>query len=284
VAEKIYSKDEAAEYLKISLNTLDRLIAAKKITFSKIGGEKSCRVLFEHADLKAFLAREKKWTIRDSVKEILKLIPPGAKPKTDQLGKFSDLGEFSPVMQLCNNVLEKWQRELDAKNWHEPALFEKMKILFKNVEADRDLCSYGLKEISPVLCEKLAAREINLFETEIKPNLRLAKKYFAPGKLHGVEVIARRATSMPNGVALRSIHVGDDGFPLSETEWKAIPPLSEIEDTNFFNYRYAADIRIALKTKKPMSFRDLQAKTEATDQERADAAVALESDLLTGGE
>jgi len=75
VEERLYDKAEAAEYLKISPNTLDRLMAAKKITFTKIGDSRTNRVIFQHSDLKEFLAREKKWTIRDSRKEILRLIP-----------------------------------------------------------------------------------------------------------------------------------------------------------------------------------------------------------------
>lgn len=278
--EKLYDKKAAADYLKISVPGLENLMRNKKISFSKIGDPVQGRVVFMHSDLKAVLLQSKKFTIRDSSKEILRSIPPGAKPKMDQLGKFSDLGEFFPVMQLCNDILEKWQRELDAKNWYEPALFEKMKILFKNIEAVRDLCTFALPDVGVALCERLAGREISLWDSEITPNLKLAKKYLAPGKLHAVEIIARPAHTMPNHVALRSIHVGDDGWPLSESEWRPVPTPSEAEASNFFNYRLAADIRISLRTKKPVSFRDQQAQTQAADEERAAAVIALESDSI----
>jgi len=73
--EKLYDKKEAADYLKISVPGLENLMRNKKISFSKIGDPVQGRVVFTHSDLKAVLAQSKKWTVRDSSAEILRLIP-----------------------------------------------------------------------------------------------------------------------------------------------------------------------------------------------------------------
>ena len=54
---ELKTRDEAAAYLRVSTRTLDRLIAERKIRAARIGGERRGRVVFDQADLEAFVRR-----------------------------------------------------------------------------------------------------------------------------------------------------------------------------------------------------------------------------------
>lgn len=50
---------EAAEFLRISRSTLDRLAAAGEIVFSKLGDSQTSKVLYKRADLEAYVDSHK---------------------------------------------------------------------------------------------------------------------------------------------------------------------------------------------------------------------------------
>ena len=54
--QEVFSRDEAAEYLRMSIPQVDNLAAAGKIQRVKIGDGPRCRVLYRLEDLRAFLA------------------------------------------------------------------------------------------------------------------------------------------------------------------------------------------------------------------------------------
>ena len=55
---ELKTRDEAAKYLRVSTRTLDRLIAERKIRAARIGGERRGRVVFDQAELEAFVKRQ----------------------------------------------------------------------------------------------------------------------------------------------------------------------------------------------------------------------------------
>ncbi len=280
--EKLFSREEAAEYLNISKNTLGRLMQAKKITYTKIGEGQTARVIFQHSDLKEFLQRERKWMIRDSRKEILRLIPADAK-KRNHLLHLSKDGPFMEIQTMCANVLKPWERELAAADFHEPELVEKMKILCGNVAAVSEVAEVDIPDLNPSLLHRLVGREIPLWEREIAPNLKLASRYFKPGPLKGIEMMAHPHAKNENLVAQRSVRVGGETYLLSETEWQPIPTPEPGEESGIFNSRYTARIRIALRTKKPISEREMLAAKAQGKSEAAQAQVDLEEETLIGG-
>lgn len=271
--DKLYSKTEAAEYLRISLTTLDRLIAAKKITFSKIGGEKSNRVIFEPSDLKIFLASGKVPVIRDSTKQIKALIPPGAVQLHDPSGRTRLNPESHDAYRMAADNLENWEREIACREWHEPAALEKLKILFHNLETIRDLCYYRISGVTASLIERLTNREARLFETEIRPTLKLPAKYMDLGRGKAIELKTRPPLVSHN------VRVAGESYVITDT-WAPIPVLSEADGAELFHRRYVLDIRIAARSSQPVSFREQQAQQAAAEAERLAACAELESDLI----
>jgi excisionase family DNA binding protein len=54
---QLFSRKEAAEFLRISLRKLDALAAEGKLRYSKIGPGKRARVLYRQEDLDNFINR-----------------------------------------------------------------------------------------------------------------------------------------------------------------------------------------------------------------------------------
>lgn len=52
------TRNEAASYLRVSMRSLDRLVAEKEIPSTRIGGKRRGRVVFDRHDLDAYLKRQ----------------------------------------------------------------------------------------------------------------------------------------------------------------------------------------------------------------------------------
>jgi hypothetical protein len=283
VEDKIYTKDEAWAYLKISPGTGDRLMSAKKITFTKIGDARTNRVIFTQSDLNDFLARCKKPVIRDSVKEIMKLIPAGAKKRDFN----DDTSGFAGLIASVDKNLQAMEWELENSAWLEDETVKNTKILKANLEA--------VKAVAEVITDhdisfvwRLVSRETMLWEKEILPNLKLNPKYLDIGKLKTIELLAVRGHQMERfGSGFREsmplkIRVAGDHYLISNESWTPIPPPDSNDELSFFAQRELFKIRIALKTSKPISERE---KAEAAEKDKADRnenKLKLEIDLLTG--
>lgn len=281
--DKIYTKDEAWAYLKISPGTGDRLMAGKKITFSKIGEGRTSRVIFTASDLKEFLARQKKWTVRDSVKEILKLIPPGAEKRDLNY----DTSGFAGLVAAVAKILQAMTLELENSAWLEDELVKKIRILAGNFEAIKTVAETVTDHALDFIW-RLVTRENDLWIGEILPNLKLAKKYLDVGKLKNIELLAvlghqmeRLGSGFQESMPLK-IRVAGEHYLISNESWTPIPPLDSSDELNFFAQREMFRIRLALKTSKPISEREKAEAAEKAKAESDENKIQLESELLTG--
>ncbi len=283
--DKIYTKDETWAYLKISPGTLDRLMAAKKITFTKIGEGRTSRVIFTASDLKEFLARGKKFAIRDSSKEILRLIPPDAKKRNLAY----DSSGFADLIETVKKFIQTMEWEIENSAWLEDEIVKKIKILKANLEAVLSVAEV-ITDHSIDFIWRLVSRETDLWTGEILPNLKLNKKYLDIGKLKTIELLSVKGHGMERlgfGFTTAQPHkikVAGEIYDISPTDWTPIPPLDPSDEQNFFAEREMFKIRIALKTKKPLSEREKAEADEKAKVETNENKLQLESDLLLGSD
>jgi|GEM_PF-6578361 len=204
------------------------------------------------------------------------------KKRNQLLGRSQD-APFFEIRDLCTKILRPWERELAAADFHEPEIVEKMKILCGNVAAALEVAEADIPNLNPALLHRLVGREIPLWDNEVAPNLKLAAKFFKVGALKSIEMKAKNHSQNESSVAQRSCRVGSKNYLLYETEWSPIPTPLPGEESGIFNSRYTAMIRIALKTRKPISEQEMLEAQAQGETDSAQAQVDLELETLTGG-
>jgi len=194
---------------------------------------------------------------------------------------------FAHLVEVIKKFLQVMGWELENSAWLEDERVKEIKILKGNLEAVQTVAE-TVTDHSLDFMWRLATREIDLWTNEVLPKLRLNPKYLDVSKLKNIELLSiaghgfdRIGSGHPGAIPHR-ITVGGERYEISTTSWTAIPPLDPSDEQNFFANRELFKIRLAIKTKKPVSERERQEKIEKEKLEADANKLQLESELLIG--